>query len=529
MSKYDLVIKNGLVVDGTGAPPFKVDIGISEDKIVKLGDIDRKDSEYVIDADGLIVSPGFIDVHNHSDISIFMFPRAENYVYQGVTTVVVGNCGFSPSPYTDDNKEYIDKFVRFLQGDFQIKWNTFSEYLDMLSELKKSINIATLIGQGTVRGAVIGLDDKQPTDREVKKMKELVMEAMKSGALGLSTGLLYIPGAFTSTDEIIELAKVASRYHGIYTSHIRNEGIKLVDSVLEAIKIGLEANIPVEISHLKAAGKLNWGKVSVVLDIIAEYAERGYEIGADAYPYTASSTSLISIFPSWVREGDDKSILRRLNDGETMEKIRFELENKGLIPGRSIDWENITISSSLSHQEVEGLTLNEISNKWDLDPLTTVLKLLMDDELTTGMIVHGMSEKDVELVISNPYVCIGSDGSIKKLHEKKPHPRNYGAFPRILRKYVKELKVLSLSEAVRKMTGLPATRFKLWDRGIIRPGMKADIVIFNFNRVSDMATYQDPHKYPIGIDHVIINGKIVVVRGEHTNIFSGKLIRHKFN
>ncbi len=525
MGKYDLILINGLVFDGTGAPPFKADIAITRNEITKVGHVDRDKAEHVLDVNGLAVAPGFIDIHNHSDLSIFATPTADNYVYQGVTTIVVGNCGSTPAPYMGRNKEYIRSRIKRLLEASVLKWSSFGEYLEELEKLRKSINIASLVGHGTVRAAIMGFEDRPPNSRELSEMRKLVEDAMKSGAFGMSTGLMYVPGAYASTDEIIELAKTVGRYHGLYASHIRNEGTGLIDSIIEAIKIGLEADVSVEISHLKAAGKPNWGRVATGLKLIGEYANRGYDISADAYPYTASSTSLLSIFPAWVREGEKSEVINRLSDPETVERIKSELGEAGLMPGRWIDWSSIVISTSESHNELEGKRLDKIASEWNIDPLSTTIKILIEDELTTSMIVHGMSEEDVEQVISNPYIAIGSDGSIKQPSKGKPHPRNYGTFPRVLGRYVRVKKLLTLSEAIRKMTSLPARKLKIWDRGVIRPGMKADIVVFNMYTIRDTATYEDPHKYPVGIKYVIVNGELVVENSRHTGALPGQLLK----
>jgi len=525
MEKYDILIKNGYVVDGTGSPPYKADLAIKNESIAEIGSLEERTAEEVIDAKGLIVAPGFIDIHNHSDLSIFLVPTADNYIYQGVTTIIVGNCGFSPAPINELNKGYIENFMKFIQSEVEIKWESFGEYLDELEKLKKSINVGVLVGHGTIKAAAMGLEDRDPAPQELEIMKDLVKEAMEAGAIGLSTGLMYSPGVFSKTEEIIELAKIASRYNRIYTSHIRNEGERLIDSVLETIRIGMEANIPVEISHLKSAGKPNWGKVRTVLKLIEEYANRGYEVGADAYPYTASSTSLISIFPSWVREGDNEEIMKRLRDEDSIERISQEIEEKGILEWRRVDWSDIVISFSPTYSEIEGYTINKLAEEWGLDPLSAVLKILLDDELATAMIVHGMCEEDVEKVMAHPYVSIGSDGSVKRLGIGKPHPRNYGTFPRVIRKYVREKKVLSLPEAIRKMTSLQANKLRIWDRGILRPGMKADIVIFNYHAFTDKASFENPHQYATGIKYVIVNGQFVIYQGKRTGNTPGKLIR----
>ena len=522
--KYDLILRNGIIVDGTGSPPFKADVGIVSDSITKIGDLTSEDAERIINVDNLIVAPGFIDIHNHSDLSIFLVPTADNYIMQGVTTLVVGNCGFSPAPISDLNKEFIEYTTRPFWGSVRIDWSSFREYLDRLDELKKSVNIVTLVGHGTIRSATLGVEDREPNERELNIMKEYVKEAMEAGAFGLSTGLIYVPGVYAKTDEIIELAKVASRYGGIYATHMRNEGERLIDSIIETIRIGIEANIPVEISHLKAAGRPNWGMIENALKLIEYYADKGFDISADAYPYTASSTTLASIFPPWALEGGIKNLLKKFKDSEFVSRVRRELESKGLMGGRWIEWRDISISYSETHKEIEGMFILDIARKWTMDPLDAVIKLLLDDSGSTAMIIYGLNQDDVDKAITHPYVAIGSDGSVKELGKGKPHPRNYGTFPRIIADYVRERKLLKLSEAIRKMTSLPARKLRIWDRGILRPGMKADIVVFNMHLIKDEATFEDPHRYPKGIRYVLVNGSIVVDDERHTLSKPGRLI-----
>ena len=523
MSKYDLIIKNGIIVDGTGSSPFRADIAIVKDIIAKIGDLTGERAEKIINARRLYVAPGFIDMHNHSDVSIFVIPTADNYIRQGVTTIVIGNCGSSPAPITELNRSFVKDSWRPYSEEVAFTWETFGEYLDKLDELKKSVNIVPLIGHGTLRSAIMGTEDREPTQKDLKNMKELLIEALEKGAYGLSTGLIYVPGVFSKTDEIIELAKVVAKYNGIYASHIRNEGTRLIDAVNEVLRIALEAGVSAEISHLKSSGKPNWGKVGIVLKIIEEYALRGYDISADAYPYTAASTELVSLLPAKVREGGYKELIKRLRDPRVIEEIR-KLGLRGIDEGL-IDAHDIMISYSPSHEELEGKRLDNITREWGLGITETIAKLLIDDEGATGMILFTMSENDVRKVISHPYVAIGSDGSIKKFGLGKPHPRNYGTFPRVIAKYVREEKILSLPEAIRKMTSLPARKLRLWDRGIIRPRMMADIVVFDYYTIYDTATYENPHSYPKGIKYVIINGEVVIEDEEHTGRKPGKLLR----
>jgi N-acyl-D-amino-acid deacylase len=526
MSQLDLIIKNGIIVDGSGAPPFKADIGINGDIIVKIGDLDGVKAERVINASGLIVVPGFIDIHNHSDTDIFIVPTGDNYVMQGVTTLVIGNCGSSPAPLTDKNYNLTRNLERKLVDKLgKIPWRTFSEYLKALDSLNKSVNIVPLVGHGTIRSAVLGDENVQYTNRDLREMKDLVKEAIEAGAFGLSTGLIYIPGMFAKTQEIVELTKVVSKYGGIYATHMRNEGNRLLDAVMEAITIGIESNISVEISHLKASGIPAWGNVSKALALIEDYVRRGYDFSADAYPYTASSTGLEAVLPSWAREGGMKKLVERLSNSDIVNKIEKEMEDYGIMEERYLGWDQIVIANSESYREFEGKSISEIADKLGISPIKIVAKLLVDDDGTTSIIIHSMNENDVKDVIKHPLVAIGSDGSVKEFGKGKPHPRNYGTYPRILAKYVRELKVISLSEAIRKMTSLPARKLKLWDRGLIRPGFKADITIFNYYSIKDTATFENPHQYPKGIKYVIVNGVIVVEENEHTKTKPGKLLK----
>ena len=527
MPHFDIVIKGGYIIDGTGAPLFKSDIGIVDDTIRKIGDLSGYKAEVVIDAEGLYVTPGFIDVHNHSDLSIFSVPTADNYVMQGVTTIVVGNCGSSPAPLTERNREFI-KELMWSSGieNYDIKWDSFTTYLQELDKLKKSINVAALVGHGTIRSAILGFDEIKPSEKKLKEMCELLSESLRAGAFGMSLGLIYVPSMFADRDELISLSKIVSKYDGILAVHMRDEGANLLDSIFEVIDIAKEAKVRLEISHLKAVGKPNWGKALLALKIIEDYSYRGLDVSADTYPYEASSTFLSAILPKWVREGGSKELVKRLRRDDVISKLREELMRVGIMGSRRLDWSDIMISSSPRHRDIEGLRVNEIALKWGMEPFDAVIKLLLEDEGSTEMIAFGMNEHEVSKVISHPLVAVGSDGLIRKFGEGRPHPRNYGTFPRVIAKYVRELKLISLPEAIRKMTSLPARKLGLWDRGIIRPGFKADIVIFNYNTIRDTSTYTSPHKYPTGIEYVIVNGVVVIDKGKHTGKKPGRLLRH---
>lgn len=524
---YDIVIRKSIVVDGTGSPPFRADIGISGDEIKAVGDLSQAKAEVVIEADGLIVAPGFIDIHNHSDLTIFEVPTADNYILQGVTTIAIGNCGSSPAPLTDVNYEEVVKRVGREHPGVEIRWRTFGEYLKALEDIRPAINVVPLVGHGTVRSAVLGFDPRLPSERDVEKMKELTREAMESGAFGISTGLIYIPGIFSTIDEIVEVTKVAAEYGGIYSTHMRNEGVGLLDSVYEAITIGMRAGVGVEISHLKASGRPSWGKVVAALKVIEDYAMRGYDVSADAYPYPAASTSLVTLLPKDIRGGSSEEVLRRLMNPELVKELKQRLGEE-VFEERYISWSDIMISYSPRHSEFEGMRLDKIAEAMGVDPVEAVVRILIDDELATGMVTFTMTERDVGTVISHPLVAIGSDGNVGKFGEGKPHPRRYGTFPRVIAKYVREEKIISLQEAIRKMTSLPARKLRLWDRGIIRPGFKADLVVFNYYTIQDTATYENPHSYPRGIRYVIVNGTVVVERGKLVaSARSGKILRRR--
>jgi len=531
---FDLIIKGGTVVDGTGNPWFKADIAVTKDKIVKIGDLSSDKADEIIDATGLIVSPGFIDMHSHSDISLLINPKAESKIMQGVTTEVIGNCGFSAAPLLDETihlvKEEIETYYK--NAELNLDWRSFDEYLKKLEEKGVAVNVASLVGQGTVRLAVMGIEDRSPSTSEMNKMKELVEEAMKSGAFGLSTGLIYPPGCYTKTDEIVELCKIVAKYGGIYASHIRGEGETLIEAVKEAIEIGEKANIPVEISHHKAGGRENWGKVKITLKMIEEARKHGIDVTCDVYPYIAASFGLSSMLPPWIHEGGTEKLLERLKDSKIRDRIKREML-EGLpgwySPLRAAGWDKTIIAYCPKNKKFEGKSVLDISREEGLDPFDFVFNLLIEEEGAVSVVRFVLNENDVIEVISHPVSMIGSDGRALSpygiLGEGKPHPRSYGTFPRVIARYVRKKGVLSLEEAVRKMTSAAARKLGLWNRGIIRPNMYADLVIFDFNEIEDLATFENPHQFPKGIKYVIVNGKIVVKEGKHTGVLAGKVLR----
>ncbi|MEM2137092.1 MAG: D-aminoacylase, partial [Candidatus Methanomethylicia archaeon] len=434
----------------------------------------------------------------------------------------------SAAPLNDFLKAYMEKFVLpEFEGLLKLDWSTMGEYFNKLEGNGISLNVASHVGHSTVRSYVIGFENRAPIKSELEEMKKLVAEAMMDGAVGLSTGLIYPPSSYAKTDELIELAKVVAQYNGIYASHIRGEGATLLEAVREAVRIGEEAGVPVEISHFKASGKLNWGKIRDAAKIIEEARGRGVDVTADQYPYIASSTSLSSLLPDWTHEGGAEKLLERLKNPESLSKIKSHLESYS---NREPDyWDRIMISYLEKNKQFLGKTVSEISKMLELNPIDTVIKLLIDEETRVSHISFGMCEDDVEFAMGLPWVMVGSDGSAVApegiLGKGKPHPRYYGTFPRVLGIYSRERKIISLEQAVRKMTYLPAWRLGFRDRGIIREGAYADIVVFDPNNVKDNAIFTDPHKLPTGIIHVLVNGVPVIYYGKHTGAKPGRVLR----
>lgn len=520
---YDILLKNLKIVDGTGAPAFYGSIGIKGDTIAAIGEITGT-ADLELDLSGLAAAPGFIDMHNHSDKSIFDEPMARNYTSQGVTTLVVGNCGVSAAPFSQKNKKYLES-MELTADDHD--WTTFGKYLDDLDKQEKAVNIAALVGHGNVRGAVLGMEARKPAPKELEKMKALVREAMADGAFGMSSGLIYDPGVFADADELTELSKVVAEYGGVYSTHIRNESDLLVESVIEAINIGRRSGARVQVSHHKASGKRNWGLVRNTLELMEYYRRFGLEITCDVYPCTSCSTDLYSFFPNWSRQGGKEEFLSIIKDDEIRKKIKMQLARP------SEDWENILldagfdeliIASSKKLKEFEGKTAREIARELKMDPYDAIFYLVENDP-EISVIAGGMSEEDVKYIIKHPLSMIGSDGYVKKPGEGVPHPRNYRAFTKVLEKYVREEGILSLEQAVHKMAYCAAWKLGLQDRGLIKQGFKADISIFDFWNVKYESEFGDPHHYSKGMTHVIINGRFAIRDEKFTGEFSGKALR----
>ena len=495
-TQFDVVIKNARIVDGTGNPWFKADIGIKNGRIAKIGVINESDAKEMIDAKNQIVAPGFIDVHTHVE-DIFDKPDAENFIRMGVTTLVTGNCGTSVTDVASFLKRY--------------------------DKTPLSINLATLIAHGSVRAKVLGLENREPTPEELKKMENLVEQAMKDGAVGLSTGLIYVPGTYAKTDEVVALARVAQKYHGVYASHIRDEGEKVFEAIAEAINIGEQTGIPVEISHFKISSKKNWGKTNETLGLVRAAREKGLPVTVDEYAYTASSTSLDTILPGWALAGGRDEGKKRLADEPTRKKIIDEIKHT-LKDSKFKDYSYAYVASYAANKEFDGKNIKEIAKiVRGKDNLNAQIDQILEMYQAggAGMVYHKMDEPDVQNIMREPFTMIASDSGVRTFGEGSPHPRGYGNNVRVLGKYVRELKLITLEDAIRKMTSFPAQTFNLRDRGLIKVGFAADLVIFDEKKIADTATFENPHQFPIGITYVLVNGKTAVTDGKSTKAFSG--------
>ena len=499
---YDVVIRNARIIDGTGGPWYRGEVAIRGDAIVAIAPAIDGSAGRVIDAGGRIVAPGFIDTHTHARRGIFDTPTADNYVRQGVTTLIEGPDGGSPVP--------------------------LGPFLQKLDALEKSPNIASFIGQGSIRSEVIGSEDRKATPEEIQKMQALVEQGMKDGAFGLSTGLFYVPGTFTPTAEVIELAKVAARYGGMHTSHQRDDAAKVLDSVRETIAIGEGGGLPTQVTHNKVIGKGNWGKSVDVIRLIDEARARGVDVTSDQYPYTASSTSISSaLLPAWALEGGRQQTAARLKDPDTRAKIKrgalmMLRDERGGGDAKNVQFANCSFDPSLA-----GKTLADLMKQRGMSPNlenAAEATLWIVEQGGCQGIFHAMSEEDVVRIMKHPATMIASDGEVPTFGRGNPHPRSYGTFARVLGVYVREKKALTLEDAIRKMTALPATRLRINDRGILRPGMKADIAIFDPATVRDTATFEKPHAYAEGFSHVLVNGEVVYEHGAMTAARPGRVL-----
>jgi N-acyl-D-amino-acid deacylase len=531
-AQYDLLIKNGTIIDGSGKPAYTADLAVKGDRIVQIGNLKDAKATRIIDANGLVVAPGFIDMLGQSEMYVLIDNRAMSKVMMGVTTEITGE-GDSIAPVNDRLiKEQADFNRRY---NLTIDWRTLGEYFGRLEKQGLGVNLGTFVGATQVRAYVIGFDNRPPTTSELEQMKQLVAEAMKDGALGLSTSLQYVPARFAMTDEIVELAKVARLHGGIYATHQRSEANALDESLSEVFEIARQAKIPVEIWHLKTAYQKNWGRMPEVLEKIQKARAQGLDITADVYPYIAGSTSLSACLPPWALEGGTEKMLERLRDLPTRERLKKEISND------SREWENIYLGSggasgvligSVITPELEwtqGKRISEIATEQKKEPLDAVFDLILADHGQTGAIYFMMSEADLRAAMQAPFVSFCTDSGARAtdgpLAGAKSHPRGWGSYPRILGRYSREEHLLTLEKAIQKMTGMPATRVGLHDRGFLREGLFADITVFDPKTVIDRATFEMSNQYPTGIQYVIVNGRLSVDAGTRTTALAGRPLR----
>ena len=529
---YDIIINNALIIDGTASPPFEADLAIEGQNICEVGRIDRTSAATVIDAAGCAVAPGFIDMHSHADFSLPVNPTADSLLHQGITSAVVGQCGLSPAPLLKETRhEVVSAFGGFFSGVAKSlpwhEWNSFKDFLEFVIRGGVSLNFLPLVGQGVIRAAVMGYSDDRANKNQMDRMKFELGQALDQGAIGLSTGLIYPPGSFTSTEELIELTEIVGDRNGFYFSHIRGEGDTLLEAVEEAIYIGRQTGASVQISHFKAARRSNWSKSPQALELIRQAQSQGLDITADLYPYRAGSTSLATLLPEWAHVGGPAKTLTRLADPEQRNKMTADMQSGGY--ARGIEFKDVLITSSPRHPDFEGRNISELAASTGLSPHEWLFGALAQTKLEMSMAMFGMSEKNRLQEIQFPGMMIGTDGvglaASGTMARGVPHPRNYGAFPRVLGRFVRDLKIIKLEEAVYKMTGLPARKMRLNDRGVIKPGLAADLVVFDPATVSDTATYDRPHQYARGIFHVIVNGRFVVRDAIHTGNRPGRILK----
>ena len=523
----DLLIAGGTIYDGTGGPPFLGDIGLSGGLIRAVGRLGRGRAAAVVDASGLAVSPGFIDVHDHTAEGLLVNPKAESAVRQGVTTLVSGQCGDSPFPLTDEAFEKT-RAAQAAEHGLDVTWRDAAGFLARVEAAGSAVNYATFVGHGSVRAAAMGFGDRVASPVELERMKTLVASAMAGGALGLSSGLQYTPGSFAPTDELIELCRVAARSGGVYATHMRDEEAGILEAVDEALRIAKESPIRLQISHLKVGRAANWPKFPALLERLERARATGVDFRCDRYPYIASSTSLNLVFPLWAREGTTEDFLGRLRDPALQDRLRAEIKAKETELG---SWAKVLISSVATdgNRDLEGMNIVEASSKAGKAPFEFMKDLLIEETGRVGMIMFAMSEDHLKTLLAHPLVGIGSDGSAVApygpLGKGKPHPRLYGTFPRALGKYVREEKVCALEEMVRKITSMPADHLGFVRRGRLRAGWAADVCVFDPARIADRATFADPAVYPVGVEQVVVNGQVVVDRGEHTGRLPGRVLR----
>jgi dihydroorotase/N-acyl-D-amino-acid deacylase len=529
---FDVLIRGGHVIDGTGSPWYAADVGIRDGRIAAIGRLTGAAARTTIDAQGKIVAPGFIDMLGQSELTLLVDPHVPSKIFQGITTEITGEGG-SAAPLNDAIIKA--DHVGYEHLKITPDWRTLEQYFTRLEKQRIGINMATYVGATQVRRMVLGDADKQPTADELTRMKALVRSAMEQGAVGVSTSLQYAPAPYAKTEELVALASEAAKYGGVYATHMRSEGDAVMDALDEAIRIGREADIPVEIWHIKAAGKQNWGRMKEIVARVEQARRDGVDISADTYAYPAWFNAFSAFVPPWAHDGGDERLIERLKDPVMRARIRKDM----LTPGGHWDneWQEvpgpeavqICVVQNPELTALQGKTLADVAKMWNRDPIDTLFDILIKDHAYTEVAVFAMSEPDIALAVSQPWVAFDNDSQgtapTGLLGQEHPHPRAYGTFPRVIRKFVREDKVLRLEEAIRKMTALPAQKMRLADRGVLKTGLWADVVVFDADRLTDVATFEQPNQLSVGMDAVLVNGVPVIKDGKATNALPGKVLR----
>lgn len=527
---YDVIIKEGMIADGSGNPAFLGDVAIKDGKIVKTGSLKKEEAIRTVDANNLVIAPGFIDVHAHNDGFIFTDSSVFDKLAQGVTTEISGNCGEGLAPVSVEHQKEIEEYYKSYCPPEQFsKFSNYQKYFKSIEDLRKGINVGFLCAHGTLRMAAMGFAERSPDNREMEVMKNYLREGMEAGALGLSTGLVYSPGCFANKEEIIELCKVVSEYGGVYATHIRNEGMYLIESVKEAIEIGKATGVQVVLSHHKALGRTNWGKTKETLQLISQANKEGQRVSMDQYPYTSGCTVLFWTIPIQYTEGGVGKMIERLKNPDIRKSIRNEYINPDQRWDNPIEYtgfDGILVLTAKNVPEAEGKTIEQYSKEISKDPIDTIFDIIIESGGNSIASYNLMCENDVVEVMKHPETMIGSDGTPVAIG-KRTHPRLSGTFPRILGRYVREKKVLGLEDAIKKMTSLPATRLGLANKGLIKEGYDADITVFDKDTIIDCATFEKDSAKPKGISYVLVNGKVALENGHYTQAESGSLVLKK--
>ena len=535
---YDFILTNCRVIDGTGNPWQRADIAVKDGRIVKIGKLvdgalggsmneplaALVDAAEVIDCKDHFVAPGFIDIHSHSDTTLMNYPFGESRILQGVTTELGGNCGISAAPASEDDEKR--KLLGDYVGDLEYSWRTMDDFLKYMEEVRPSVNFAAAVGHGSLRIAAMGFDARKPTYEEMEQMKGMLEEALEAGAFCMSSGLIYPPGVFSEMEEMIELCKILPKYGAFYATHMRNEGARLLEAVDEALRVSKESGAPLEISHHKALRKENWRNLCFKSTAMIEAARsQGQDVRCDQYPYIATATTLDSNVPDWAFVGGTEAMLERLANPETRVKLRDEANASH--EGR---WQDIIVSYVIDEdcRWAVGKNIIEIAEEWGKDPADACFDLILANRSRVGEIHYAICEEDVEYIMQKPYVMIGSDGDALSLdYDGKPHPRAFGTFPRVIAHYCRDRGLFPLEEAIRKMTSMPANRLGLKDRGLIKEGYAADLVVFDYDRIEDTPTFDNPKSECRGIEKVYVNGVLTALNGKHTHARAGKVLRHE--